>query len=277
MSHIKFNHVFAFLLVLSLLSAFVIPPEYTNKALPQVQSIFAPVSGPARRVGAWVHGRVAPHESPDKRKAEDVKTENQLLRARVIELTEQIDLERKRNAQWESLRSLKEQSVPVEIAGADSGTRDSLALQGSTLEHVRDKAVAFYPGGVAGQIQGRAGVAGAQLRLITDPGFRVRGHFVRMTPEAKPLPLSPELVFLGVGNALTLQTPLSQHQIKEYGLEIGDVAVAAEREWPQALRGTPLGSVTKMTPRHNAAGFIDVRIEPPVNLKLLDEVMVMKK
>lgn len=277
MSHIKFNHVFAFLLVLSLVSAFVIPPEYTNKALPQVQSIFAPVSAPARKVGAWVHGRVSSRESPDKRKAEDVKAENQRLRAQVIELTEQIDLERKRNAQWESLRSLKEQSVPVEVAGADSGTRDSLALQGSTLEHVRDKAVAFYPAGVAGQIQGRAGVAGAQLRLITDPGFRVRGHFVRMTPEGKALEVSPELVFLGVGNAMRLQTPLSEQTIKEYGLEVGDIAVADEADWPQALKGTPLGSITKMTPKRDAAGFVDVRIEPPVNLKLLDEVMVMRK
>lgn len=277
MSHIKFNHVFAFLLVLSFLSAFVIPPEYTDKALPQVQSIFAPVSAPARRVGAWVHGRVSPPESKDRRRAEDVKAENQRLRAQVIELTEQIDLERKRNAQWETLRSLKDQCVPVEVAGADSGTRDSLALRGSTLEHVRDKAVAFYPGGVAGQIQGRAGLAGAQLRLITDPGFRVRGHFVRMTPESKPQQISPELVFLGVGNAMTLQTPLSEQKVREYGLEVGDIAVAAEREWPQALVGTALGSITKMTPTRSPAGFVEVRIEPSANLKLLDEVMVMRK
>ena len=277
MSHIKFNHVFAFLLILSALSAFVIPAEYTNKALPQVQSIFAPVSAPARKLGAWVHSRVSPRESPDKRKAEDVKAENARLRAQVIELTAQVDFERKRNAQWATLGSLKDQCVPVEVAGADSGPRDSLALQGSTLEHVRDNAVALYPGGVAGQIQGRAGLAGAQLRLITDPGFRVTGYFVRMTPDAKPQQVSPELVFVGVGNAMILQTPLSEQTIKERGLEVGDTAVAADREWPHALIGTPLGSVTKITPKRDAAGFADIRVEPSVNLKLLDEVMVMRK
>lgn len=278
MSHIKFNHVFASLLALSLLSAFVIPPKYTDKALPQVQSAFAPVSAPARRLGAWVHNRVSPRQSPDRRGAEDVKAENALLRGRVIELTAQLEVERRRNAQWATLGSLKDQCVPVEVAGADSGTRDSLALQGSTLEHVRDNAVALYPGGVAGQIHGRAGLAGAQLRLITDRGFRVRGHFVRMTPDFAPQKVSDDLTFVGVGGALAVQTPVTEQMLKDYGLEVGDIAVADDRDWPSALAGKALGSVTRIEPRRDAAaGFVDIRVEPSVNLKLLDEVMVLRK
>src|SRR2546423_3509927 len=168
MSQIKFNHVFGSLLILSALSAFVIPPQYTNRALPQVQAVFAPVSSPARHLGAWVHERVASKESTDRRDADEVKAENALLRRELVIAEAQLDLEQKRNAQWARLGSLRDRCVPVEVAGADAGPRDSLALRGSTLERVQEKAVALYPGGIVGQIQGgRAGVAGAQPRLIT--------------------------------------------------------------------------------------------------------------
>src|SRR5688500_6888149 len=115
MSHIKFNHVFAFLMVLATMSAFAIPARYTDKALPQVQSIFTPVSYPVRKAAASVHARVAPRDSSDKRKAVDVKDENQRLREKVIELTAQLDWERKRNAQWATLGKLRDQCVAAEV------------------------------------------------------------------------------------------------------------------------------------------------------------------
>jgi hypothetical protein len=277
MSQIKFNHVFSLLLALSALSAFVIPPRFTNRAHPQVQSIFAPVSGPARRVGAWLHAKFNHRESPDRRNAEDVKAENQQLRGQVIQLTAQLEFERKRNAQWATLGDLRDQCVAVEVAGADSGPRDSLALEGSTLEHVRDNAVALYPGGVAGQIQGRAGIAGAQLRLITDKGFRVRGYFVRMNGELQPQRLSPAtFLFEGVGGAMVMRQ-LNEQDAGQLRIRAGDLAVVEEREWPPQLRGVALGAVTKIEPRRNAPGFVEIRVEPPVNLELLDEVMVMKR
>ena len=280
MSHIKFNHVFGFLLVLSLLSAFVIPPKYTNKALPQVQSIFAPVSGPTRRAAVWVHGRVAPPESADRRRAEDVKDENQKLRLQVIELRAQLDRERKRNEQWATLGRVRDQCVAVEVAGGDGGSRDSLALAGSTLEHVRDNAVALYPGGVAGQIQGRAGIAGAQLRLVTDLGFRVQGRFVRMDRNLAPQPVLNDgvvITFEGVGGAMVVRPPLSEGVVSAAGLKVGDIAVAHEREWPPVLEGKALGTVTRIEPRRDAAGFLEVRVEPSMNLMMLDEVMVMRR
>jgi hypothetical protein len=279
MSHIKFNHVFAFLMILAAVSAFAIPRRYTDKALPQVQSVFTPVSYPVRKAAASVHARVAPRDSADRRDAEDVKTENQRLRERVIELDAQLDWERKRNAQWATLGKLRDQCLPVEVevAGNDAGTRDSLALSGSTLEHVRDNAVALYAGGVAGQIQGRAGIAGAQLRLVTDRGFRVRGYFVRMSPDLVPQKLTQTVLFEGVGGAMVVRPPLSERDVANAGLRPGDLAVADEREWPPELVGRALGAVTKIERKRDAAGFSETRIEPSMNLMMLDEVMVMKK
>jgi len=277
MSSIKFNHVFGLLLVLSTLSAFVIPPHYTTRAMPQVQSLFAPVSVPARKAGAWVDGRVRQKETRDRRDAEDVKAENQRLRDRVNFLEAQLEVEQKRNAQWARLGPLKDRCVPVDVVGSDSGLRDSLALEGSTLHRVRDNAVALYPGGIAGQIQGRAGVAGAQLRLITDKGFRVRGYFVRMNRELQPQRLSPAtFLFEGIGGAMVMRQ-LNEQDAAQVGVRAGDLAVVEEREWPPQLRGVALGAVTKIAPLRNAPGFVEIRVEPSVNLELLDEVMVMKK
>ena len=279
MSQVKFNHVFSFLLLLSALSAFVIPPRYTSQALPQVQSIFAPVSLPARRVGVWARRRVAPpQESADKRGAEDVKAENQRLRDRVVELEAQVEVERARNAQWARLGPLKDRCVPVEVSGADAGPRDSLALQGSTLEQVRDKAVALYAGGIAGQIQGRAGIAGAQLRLITDKGFRARGYFVRIGPDLHTQRLTPMTVtFEGIGDAMVVRPPLSESAVRDSHLEEGDIALADDRDWPADLVGKPLGAITRIEPKRDAAHFMEIRVEPSTNLKMLDEVMVLKK
>lgn len=276
MSNIKFNHVFAVLLALSALSAFVIPPRYTDKALPQVQSVFAPVSVPARRAGTWAHERLAPRKSRDTRDVEAVKAENELLRGLVIKLQSEVDFEQKRNAQWARLGSLKDRCLPVEVAGADAGARDSLALAGSTLERVRDGCVGLYPGGAAGQIQGRAGVAGAQLRLITDRGFKVRGHFVRMGKDLRPQRLGQAIVlFEGVGGALVVRPPLSEADVRGLGLQVGDTAVAEERDWPSDLVGQQLGAVTRIEPKRDAAGFVEIRVEPPTNLEMLREVMVL--
>jgi hypothetical protein len=277
MSYIKFNHVFAFLLFLSALSAFAIPPRYTNKVLPQVQSVFAPVSVPARGAGAWVHEKVAPRRSRDTRDAESVKSENERLRGLVIQLQAQVEFEQQRNAQWARLGSLKDRCVPVEVAGADSGPRDSLALAGSTLERVRQGAVALYPGGVAGQIPpGRAGVAGAQLQLITDKGFKVRGYFVRIGPDLRPQRRgSKTVLFKGIGGAMVVSPPLEENDARDFALRVGDVAVAGDRDWPSDLVGQQLGTVTRIEPKTD--GFVDVRIEPATNLETLGEVMVLVK
>jgi hypothetical protein len=277
MSYLKFNHVFGALLTLSALSAFVIPPQYTNKALPQVQAIFAPVSVPARRAGAWAQDKFEPKKSRDTRDVRAVKAENERLRGLVIQLQSQVEFEQQRNAQWARLGSLKDRCVPVEVTGADAGTRESLTLAGSTLERVREGAVGLYPGGVAGQIQpGRAGVAGAQLRLITDKGFKVRGYFVRIGPDLKPQRRGTKVVLLeGVGGAMVVKPPLDENDARDLALQAGDVAVAGERDWPSDLVGQQLGTVTKVEPNTN--GFVEVRVEPATNLETLREVMVLVK
>jgi len=91
-------------------------------------------------------------------------------------VVEHVEAERRRNAEWAPMGELRERCIPLAVSGTDAGTRESLALPASTLERVADGAFALYPGGIAGRVQGRVGFGGAQLRLITDPGFKVRCH-----------------------------------------------------------------------------------------------------
>ena len=279
MSYIRFNHVFSFLLLASALAAFAIPEEYTGRPLPGVQVVFAPVSYPVRKVGAWAHERLVRHDLADARSAQGVGDENVRLSAQVDFLQKQLDVERRRNADWERLGDLRDRCVPVPVAGADAGSRDSLALPASTLERVKDGAVALYPGGIAGQIQGRAGLGGAQLRLITDRGFRVRGHFVRRGAAGTSDATTPTLLLEGVGDgAMVVRAAVTWEEIEKYKrVLVGDAAVLDERDWPVDLHGQRLGVVTRVERMRAYPQFAEVRVEPSANLELLREVMVLTK
>src|SRR5687767_8436042 len=170
MSNIKFHHVFASLLVLSALSAFVFPT--VADPVRGVQSIFAPVSRPIGAIARWTKHRVAPDISADKRAPVEVRQENEELRTIVSELTRQLEILKQVNADRASLGKVRELCTPVRVAGADSGPRESLLLTGTTGEGLRTGQRVIYREGIVGQLS-RAGPLGAQLRLITDNGFTV--------------------------------------------------------------------------------------------------------
>src|SRR6266705_422863 len=90
MPHLKFQHVFAGLLLMSVVTAFVLPMRISSRAHPEVQALFAPVSGPVRAIARRIHDAVAPDSSPDRRLDEDIRRENQLLRSELSRVGEQL-------------------------------------------------------------------------------------------------------------------------------------------------------------------------------------------
>jgi hypothetical protein len=278
MSYVKFNHVFGLLLVISAVSAFVIPEKYSHRPLPAVQAVFAPVSFPMRKLGAWAHDRLAPRDLASKRSLEALAAENERLKNQNGWLQKQVDIERSRNAQWAPLADLRERCVVLAVGGTDGGTRDSLALPASALERVRDGAFALYPGGVAGQVQGRTGIGGAQLRLITDRGSKVRGHFVRRGEGGTVAATTATVLFEGVGNgAMVVRGSITWDEVEKGAVKVGDTARLDDRDWPADLHGQALGVVTKVEPLREQHKFAEIRVEPTTNLLLLDEVMVFTK
>lgn len=293
MSYLRAQHVFYGLMGVSALTAFVIPPEYSRKAAPQVQWAFAPVSRPVSAFAAAVSDRVAPPGVNDHRGEVVVKVENERLRAEVALLTTQLDEMRRRDAELTKLGSARDLCRIFPVVGGDSGTRESLALGGSSFQGLKDDQWVLYTGGLAGQIK-RAGPAGAQVQLITDPATRIKIRFVRFTTVKgqttfEPLGI-PAVLAQGTGqNAMVVKAlPLAAIGYNPEGKPLEgasnetvragtDYAVLFDSDCPRVLWGKMIGRVTRVAPRADARLFAEVRIEPDERLAKLREVMVMTK
>src|SRR4051812_8905853 len=108
MSSIRFNHVFAALLLLSVLSAFVIPERYTVRLQPQVQSLFYPVARPVGALAGWIAGRAAKDEKKDTRDPQAVINENQELRQELAATFTALEELKRRNEERDRVGPIRE-------------------------------------------------------------------------------------------------------------------------------------------------------------------------
>ncbi len=284
MLKLTFTQIFAVLLLLAALSGFAVSPRLGDRARAPLQGLFAPVAIPARALGGFLRGRLAPEPLIDlgaadpahPRSAGQLIEENQALRLSVASLTQQLTGLRQLNQDREVLTEVRQLCIPVKVIGADSGLRDALLLGGSSLDGISAGAAALYRGGIAGRVD-RAAIGGLHVRLITDRGFRVTGMFGRFEPDSgsfTPLvKLSP--LIEGVGDGLMVVRHLSMREADE--VRIGDwVVLRDESDWPAVLQGFKLGQVVKISPSSEAPLFARIEIRPSGDLTALREVMVIK-
>jgi cell shape-determining protein MreC len=284
MSWVRFNHVFAALLVLSALSAFVIPERYTSKAEPQLQGLFYPVAKPARAIGAAISGRVSSRPDPtDTRDGATLREENAELRQELAARLRELEESRLREGERAQLGLLRELCTPVKVVGPDTAaSREGLMLQGSTVEGLKQGQVVLVPAGIVGKIDRPPGLAGAQVRLITDRGVRINAYFGRLdrkTNRVEPLRTSPPLIE-GIGDgAMRCATSLTMEEVKSnaVNLQAGDWVLLDDRDWDERVHYRPIGKVVRVAPQANSPLYADIRIEPMKNLTLLNEVMVLTK
>ena len=128
--------------------------------------------------------------------------------------------------------------------------------------------VVLYPDGVVGKVQ-RAGVGGAQVRLVTDPGFRLLvafGTFGILSRTARAADFirrqAPTTVVEGAGRGAMVVRGLTRQQVASAKIAEGDLVVVDDREWLDALQGLPLGKVTRIGNRREAPLYAEVRMEP---------------
>jgi cell shape-determining protein MreC len=276
-------------MLLSALSAFVLPIRLGHGLLSShLQNIFAPVAAPMRYAAFSLHRHYFP-DAPDRdgpggkpRSDDDLRKENQLLRQSVTSLTAQLDALKQINADRDLLGRARELCTPFAVMGADSSNRESLNIQGTTLDGLRNDMPVLYPGGIAGQIEA-AGVGGARVRLITDKNFATSGSFARFHKNASGavefvrIALSPRLLE-GAGNNTMLIRTVTLREKAEAGLDIGDLVILNDDfKWPANLQGYHLGRVTNIGTRRDAPLFAEIEVTPLGNLKQLREVMVMTK
>ena len=286
MSRIKFNHVFAVLMLAGAASAFAIPSKYTARAQPQVQRLFAPVAVPARSAAGWAHERLARPAQTDPRDPRAVAAENADLREQVASLGHALAALERLDDERSTVGSLREQCVPVRVIGGDAGFRDGLLLNGSSLDGLAQGQPVLYGNALAGRIERPPGPLGAQVRLITDRGMRVDASFGRFAPnkvtgkpEWKPIQTSPVLIE-GAGNGtLRCATDLTMTELQSDTVKLaaGDWVVLEDNEWDERVHGRLLGRVTRVAPQNAAPLYADIRIEPAKSLARLREVMVLTK
>jgi cell shape-determining protein MreC len=283
MGRIRVQHVFTVLLGASALTAFVIPPRFTEFARPHLESLFAPVSRPAGAVAARVRSRVSPPKNVDDRPAEDVKIENDRLRQTVVNLAEQLALLQEINADREALGQARRLCTPVAVVGGDAGlgTRETLQLSAGTNDNVRKDMYALYAGGIAGRISG-AGIGGSVLQLITDPNVGLTGTFVRYEKNAQGqlelqrIGLPPALV-QGRGRNTMVVEMLSYEAVAAANVRPGDWLILHDRTWPEPLQGYRIGQVQSVDKRRDAPLLAEIKVAPQCDLMQLREVMVMNK
>ncbi|HXE53198.1 MAG TPA: rod shape-determining protein MreC [Tepidisphaeraceae bacterium] len=291
MSYLKIQHVFFGLMAFSAILAFVVPARYASRVVPQMSMLYAPVSRPVAGVAGWVSNRVAPPGMGDRRAAADIRQENQQLRSEVARLRMQIIELARRDSELAKLGDIKSLCKLVKVIGGDSGPRQSILLAGSSLQGLKPDMYVLHPGGLVGQIQ-RVSAGGAQVRLVTDPGFHIRIRFFRFQNGVpQPLPGIPMVVAQGDGKgslvirALSLEQigydpngkPLHKKDADNATLVDGDYALVNDTDSPAALTGVALGRVSRISYRTDARLFADIRIHPTTNLEALPEVMVLMK
>ena len=280
MSYLRFQHVYVGLLGLSALSAFVIPPKYTLKVEPQIQGLFAPIARPAGLIADWLHNRVSPPALKDQRKNEDIREENRHLWAQVASLSTQLEELRQRVAERSKLGDVGRLCTLVKVVGGDPGSRDSISLAASTLEGVQNEQYVLCQSGLVGQVE-RAGLGGAQVRLITDASFRIRGSFAHFARDAKGNPQlellgTPIVIVEGLGHGKMVVRSLTFEEAHQK-LHEGDSIVLMDKDCPSVLEGWPLGRIERIGHLRDAHVFAEIRIEPTTTLTRLREVMVMTK
>lgn len=295
MSRVRFNRLSLVLLaVLGLCALEFVPGKYPDAARARAQNLFAPVTLPVRVVVGWLHNKTVgdpgaqsalgdgahadPADSGPQLTA--LRQENAELRVTIASLRGQLDRVGQQAAEMGYLGPIRDACTRYRVDGADSAGRDTLVIAGSSLSGLTHGMPVVYPQGLVGRIE-RAGPAGAQVRLITDVGFRFTGAFARWDKDAHGrliytrLAIPPTLIE-GIGNGAMVARGLSIEQVGDEKLADSWV-VLDDDAWPIGLKDYHVGKVVDVGPRPDAPGFDQITIRPSTDLMQLRDVMVMTK
>ena len=297
MSSLRFNYLFAALLGASFVTAFVIPSKYTTRGFGQLQGVFSPVSRPIRALlgGISRHYRQEPiHDdlSPQKPRDESaVFAQNHELLAAYASLELKFNQLSQLNADRQSVGDIRRLCKPAGVTGSEtSGLREVLSITApvSTDGLANRPVIRGNPSQspMSCDLIGRvapSGRLGAQVRLVTDPGFVLSVRFARYVPaEEGKLHLkfveSLHPLIRGIGhNQMSIASNLSMKEVLSAGIAVNDLVLLDDPEWPPNIQGFSIGRIVSLNHQSKSALFADIRVEPATNLMRLTEVMVMIK
>jgi hypothetical protein len=278
MSNLRFNHLFAALLLLSFFSAFVIPPRFTNPARAELGGLFSPVSRPTRAITEMIFSHFHPEIPVDEgspgapRSDQTILQENRQLRMQLETLSERFDKLSQLNIDRNVVRDINPLCKPATVTGVDSsGIRESLTISSPSLNILKEDMPVIYQYGLVGKIS-RAGITAAQVRLITDPGFVVSARISGTPTQGDQMALP---LVQGIGHGAMIIRGVSMKDVDHFGLSINDTVLLDDADWPENVQGKRLGRITHIAPEQDAPLFARIQVEPEADLSRLQEVMVM--
>jgi cell shape-determining protein MreC len=230
-----------------------------------------------------ISGRVNKPDPTDTRDAVALREENAELRQELAGRLRELEEMRLREGERAKLGRLRDLCTPVKVVGDDtSASREGLMLQGSTIEGLKQGQVVLVPAGIVGKIDRPPGLAGAQVRLITDRGVRIGAYFGRLntqTNRVEPLRTSPPLIEGTGDGAMRCATMLTMEEVNAESVQLrpGDWVLLDDREWDERVHYRPIGKVVRVEKQAASPLYADIRIEPMTNLTQLNEVMVLTK
>ncbi len=288
MRSFQFNHVFAGLMGIALLSAFVAPKPLSDRARAQVQVLFGVVASPIRSAADSVAMRFRPAERVDlasppgtSRTYREIADENRQLRTALSAIVTQFQQLKNVDEERASLGTLRQSCRAMKVVASDSGLRRSLSVQGN-LADIRPGMAAIYAGALVGRLDRVAWAGGAQVQLVTDRAFRASVHFGRQQRGS-----SGQREFVPVGKLSGLiegngqdgmaVRNIAMKDVAESGLAVGDWAVLYDTDYSLLLQGYQVGEVTQISPSRTILLFAEIQIRPVRDLRTLREVMILVK
>ncbi len=280
------SNVLLFLPVVAALAALSLPGA-KGGVRQSVQTLFAPVAWPARKVGLAIDASVRAPKDVNRystnvpESLDEARVQHAMLMVQLANLTAQLEDLRKLSYQYQQLGTdLRKLVQPASITGGPTDQRQVLTIATAGLDDIRERAAVITELGLVGQVQS-VGVGSARVLLITDPMSRLQGQFVRYqaredrSVEAVVLDIAEKPLVVGSGTAC-IAGAIPAVSVRGR-LKVGDAVVLDDPAFPiPALKGVRIGMVSQIDLPETNAGFATIHIEPSIDFRALREVMVVK-
>lgn len=296
MAHrLRINSSLLTFMVVALLGALLLPPNWGGWIRGPATVLFFPVSASVRGLCRVVNLKVATPRRPisEEREApkndeqlraayEQLQNEHETLKSQFALLDEEnkklrIRLDERKD--WPA--DLLKQSKVVEVAGGDAGNRQMLTLRPGGLDNPTNDATVLVGTDVVGKLK-IVGLGAVKVLLITDRESVVSGEFTHYQPDGSGIErIQAPLCAArgdGAGRLLIKGYKLTDLQRPNKSLKVtpGDRLVLRDSEWPTAVQSFCIGEIEEIKPDSRNL-FCDIRIRPRRDLMKLREVMVLRR